>query len=499
MFRRLLAKIKSQRSLKLILFCTICSVGIIPGIILSATYVTTYESQAVSSRTKMVQNQCLIQANHLYTSGYLDNMAVGEDIDLQLTQLSNLYDGRVMIIDSDYRIIKDTYSLSEGKFMIAKEVNEGFNGNSVTNYDKENRFIEVVTPITDRSGENVLGVMLTSVSTEEIALILGKIYKNCNLILVALCAIIIGVALAATRLLVKPLVQLSNAIDNIREGFLQEEIPASPYKEVMQIREAFDHMFSRMKALDDSRSEFVSNVSHELKTPITSIKVLAESLTSGDDVPVEIYREFMEDIVVEVDREDKIINNLLSLVKMDKAGVNLCIEKVDIDLLLEDIIKRLAPIAQKAHVEIIYETVRGVVAEVDPTKLALAFSNIIENGIKYNLEGGSVKVILDAEPLMFTVTVSDTGVGIGAEDLPNIFERFYRADKSHSREIGGTGLGLAIARGAIIMHKGAIKVDSEPSVGTVFTIKIPINHIESGRENQENAESVQVRVGEEIK
>lgn len=476
MIHELVSKLKSKRSFRLILFIVICLAGIVPEVILTLVFIKSYESQAVSARTKMVQNQCLIQANHLYSSGYMDNMN-NETVDSELVQLSNLYDGRVMIINNEYRIIKDTYSLSEGKYMIAKEVNEAFKGNSCVTYDKGDQFIEVVTPINDRSGKEVLGVMLTSVSTDEIAGILERLNKICVLVNFALITITVGVAIVITRLIVRPLSELSDTIDNIKEGFEMEEIPASPYREMQHLQEAFNHLFFRMKSLDESRSEFVSNVSHELKTPITSVKVLAESLTSQEDVPVEIYREFMEDIAVEVDREDKIINNLLSLVKMDKAGANLSIEKVDIDLMLEDIIKRLTPIAQKAGVELIYETVRPVVAEVDSTKLSLAFTNIIENGIKYNLEGGSVKIILDAEPFMFTVTVSDTGIGIAAEDLPNVFERFYRADKSHSGEIGGTGLGLSIARGAIIMHKGAVKVDSEPNVGTVFTIKIPISYV----------------------
>ena len=478
MIHKLLSKVKSKRSLRLILFFVICLAGILPGVILTIVYIKSYESQAVSARTKMIQNQCLIQANHLYSSGYLDNMDGSDSVNLELDQLSNLYDGRVMVINSDFKIIKDTYSLSEGKYITAPKVNEAFLGNSSVTYDKKDEFIEVLTPINDR-GDETLGVMLTSVSTKEIANTLLRLNRICAFVDLALIAIMVGVAIGVSRLLVKPLKELSDTIDNIKEGFEMEEIPDSPYREMHHLQEAFNHLFVRMKNLDESRSEFVSNVSHELKTPITSVKVLAESLTSQEDVPVEIYREFMEDIAVEVDREDKIINDLLSLVKMDKVGVNLSIEKVDIDLMLEEIIKRLTPIAQKAGVELIYETVRPVVAEVDQTKLSLAFTNIIENGIKYNLEGGSVKIILDAEPFMFTVTVSDTGIGISSEDLPNVFERFYRVDKSHSREIGGTGLGLSIARGAIVMHKGAVKVDSEPNVGTVFSVKIPISYVAS--------------------
>ena len=142
--------------------------------------------------------------------------------------------------------------------------------------------------------------------------------------------------------------------------------------------------------------------------------------------------------------------------------------------MIEDIIKRLGPIAQKEKVELIFETIRPVIAEVDETKLSLALTNVIENGIKYNHEGGTVTITLDSEPAMFTVTVEDTGIGIPEEDIPNIFERFYRVDKSHSREIGGTGLGLAIARGSILMHNGAIKAESTAGEGSRFIIKVPI-------------------------
>ena len=169
---------------------------------------------------------------------------------------------------------------------------------------------------------------------------------------------------------------------------------------------------------------------------------------------------------------------------MDRAGANLQIEKSDIDEMIEAIVKRLSPIAGKAGVELVFETIRPVVAEVDETKLSLAITNVIENGIKYNHEGGTVKITLDSEPMMFTVTVEDTGIGIPEEDVPNIFERFYRVDKSHSREIGGTGLGLAIARGAVLMHKGAIKVESRVGEGSRFDIKIPLSYIVARQPDQ---------------
>ncbi|MBO5485699.1 MAG: two-component sensor histidine kinase, partial [Eubacterium sp.] len=231
-----------------------------------------------------------------------------------------------------------------------------------------------------------------------------------------------------------------------------------------------------MKILDDSRQEFVANVSHELKTPITSVKVLADSLLAQKDVPAEVYQEFMEDIAHEIEREDKIINDLLALVKLDKAAAELNINVVNINELAEIILKRLRPIARKNDVELLLVSTREVIAEVDEVKMSLILTNLIENAIKYNKEHGKVTVTLDADHQFFTVEVSDTGIGIPRESIERIYERFYRVDKSHSREIGGTGLGLAITRSAVLLHRGSIKVDSKPGEGSRFLVKIPLIH-----------------------
>ena len=229
-----------------------------------------------------------------------------------------------------------------------------------------------------------------------------------------------------------------------------------------------------MHVLDNSRQEFVSNVSHELKTPITSMKVLADSLLMQEDVPVELYREFMEDIATEIDRENKIITDLLSLVKMDKTQSELELTEVNMNELTEIVLKRLRPIARKQDVEVVFESIRPVKATVDEVKMSLIISNLVENAIKYNTENGWVRVVLDADHQFFTLTVSDSGVGIPSEAQERIYERFYRVDKSHSREIGGTGLGLAITRTAVLMHRGSIQLQSESGKGTTFIVKIPL-------------------------
>lgn len=294
-----------------------------------------------------------------------------------------------------------------------------------------------------------------------------------------MCALVVvfGMAYFLSRKLLKPFERITESINEVKNGFTDEEIDVRDYTETERIGDAFNQMLGRMKVLDDSRQEFVSNVSHELKTPLASMKVLADSLLAQEDVPAELYREFMTDIATEIDRENKIITDLLSLVKMTRTSEDMNVETMDINSILELLLKRLGPIAARAGVKIIFESRRPVSAEVDEVKLTLALSNLVENAIKYNIEDGWVKVVLDADHQYFTVEVSDSGIGIPQESIEHIYERFYRVDKSHSKEIGGTGLGLAITRSAVLMHRGSINVSSVEGVGTVFTVKIPLTYI----------------------
>ena len=273
---------------------------------------------------------------------------------------------------------------------------------------------------------------------------------------------------------VKPLKSVVHAIGHIESGDFSEQMEVRDNIEVEQISDAINSMLTKVQNLEDSRQEFVSNVSHELKTPITSIKVLAESLTMQEDVPVELYREFMGDINQELDRMNKIVNDLLSLVKMDKSAVQMSIEEVNINEFIEGILKGITPIASKRNIEIIFESVRPVSAQIDSVKLGMAFTNIIENAVKYNFDNGWVKVTLNADHKFFYLRVADSGVGIPEELQDHIFERFYRVDKARSRETGGNGLGLAITRNAILLHRGSIKVHSVEKQGTTFAVRIPL-------------------------
>lgn len=446
-----------------------------------------YEHRAVSVRTSDVQAQLRILANHLIAYRYMQDTS-SEVINAELSQLSNLYDGRVLIVNHNLKVVKDTYGISEGKTIVSEEVIRCMKGENTSKYDAENGYIEMTIPITETVVMNVpgeesqkfdviRGVMLTSVSTDNITVTLDILSRQALVVEVITIIGILLVSIVLSNLLIRPFEKITDALSQVKEGYKSDPISVPDYLETEHIGDAFNQVLSRMKALDDSRQEFVSNVSHELKTPITSIKVLADSLRGQEEVPVELYREFMEDIATEIDRENKIINDLLALTKMDGAASTLNISQVDINMLVELIMRRLRPIAIKRDIELVYESIRPVTAAVDEVKITLVITNLIENAIKYNKEHGWVKVTVDADHQFFTVEVADSGIGIPEDSTEHIYERFYRVDKSHSREIEGTGLGLSITRSAVLMHRGTIKVVSEEGEGTTFTVKIPLTYI----------------------
>lgn len=464
------------RSLRFQIAVLLVLVGIIPAVAMKAVILNSYEKRAVDVRAAEIQSQCTILCNQLGDLSYLQGRP-SEVIKTELDQLTNIYNGRVMLIDDEFHIVEDTYGMDKGKTIVSNDVIRCFKGEGTSHYDADNRYIEVTSPIIDSVSERVRGVMLVSVSTDTIVDSLAILEDKAVTMVVVTVMVLALAALVTSGLMVMPFARITRSLENATEGYEENYLHENAYTETVRMTEAFNKMLGRLRVLDDSRQEFVSNVSHELKTPLTSMKVLSDSLLAQKDVPVELYQEFMGDLSQEIERENKIINDLLSLVKMDKTANTMNITSENINALVERIMKRLRPIAARRNIEVVFESFRPVSAEVDEVKLSLAVTNLIENAIKYNRENGWVHVSLNADHKMFYIEVADSGIGIQQEETEHIFERFYRVDKSHSREIGGTGLGLAIARSAVVMHRGAIKVYSQVGKGTTFIMRVPLIYV----------------------
>lgn len=481
--------------LSVILVMVIFFTCMIPAIIYGRILMESFAQAEIEERRISLQSQALIITDNITTSAYLSRTEKNDgvtfaQIDASIRNLADIYSGRILIVDRDYRIIKDTFDLSEGSFHIAKEIMECFAGMNTNSYNRKKDYLIQTLPIYSNVETGVTleapmeitkeasieGVMLIYSSTRGERNILEDTKERMFMLEIILSMLILAFAIFISTAIVRPFRKLSESVLVVSEGVLDEVVDVNTYFITAKISGAINKIFRRLKDINMSRDEFVANVSHELKTPITSIRILADSLMYAKDVTPEQYQEFMEDISYEIDRESKIIDDLLSLVKLDKAETELITRNIQIDTLIEQIIKRLAPIAEKREIKISFTRMREVEAEVDETKLSLAISNLIENAIKYNVDAGWVRVSLDADHKFFYIKVIDSGVGIPAEFHEMIFERFYRVDKARSRETGGTGLGLAITKNIVARHKGMIKVSSKEGEGTSFLVRIPLTY-----------------------
>ena len=474
---------KALKRLNVKILILVCLSAIVPAIIISVIFDIAYANRSMETESANLFSKSEVVAKQIITSGFLDNQS---DVTMvtRLDEMSQLIDGRVILISSSLRIVYDSYSLDNGKIFLWGNVTRSLAGEELTYYYRDSALLTTTIPITvvnDNNETEISGVLLATGTFRYIDENLRHIIaiEAILIFMITVLAIVLGSIIGGA--FSTPIREASRQFDKGTKGNEIGSIEVYGYEEIEDLSERFNTYVSRMETIDKSRQEFVSNVSHELKTPLASMKVLADSLIGMGDAPVELYREFMNDIAQEIDRENGIIEDLLAMVRMDKSGVSLNITSVNINELTEQILKRLRPIAENAGVELVLESFRPITAEVDSVKLSLAISNLIENGIKYNKAGGFVHISLNSDHQYFYIKVEDSGMGIPEESLDMIFERFYRVDKSHSREIGGTGLGLAITQMAVIMHGGEIKVDSVLDEGTTFDVRIPLNHIEGDR------------------
>lgn len=383
---------------------------------------------------------------------------------------------RVMIVDTDYRVAYDSFRLLKDTYIMNNDIYEIMKGDRDERLVREQSYIEYMFPVVNREGY-IDDVAVIAVSLESMENERGYLSYRANILICIFMVIGVLTAFFISYMAVRDTRKIKSQLVNMKDGFLGQISSDGLWREAGSVVDNMNGIFAKSQLLEESRQEFVSNVSHELKTPITSMKVLSESILMQDNVPVEMYREFMNDIVLEIDREAQIISDLLTLVKTDKGSDSLNIERVDINELMEVILKRLTPLAEKRSLEITFESFREVEADIDKVKFTLAISNLIENGIKYNVDGGWIRVSLNADHKNLYIKVADSGVGIPEDCVEHIFERFYRVDKARSRDTGGTGLGLAISKNIIVMHKGIINVYSEPGKGTTFTVRVPMNYV----------------------
>lgn len=436
-----------------------------------------YMNSLINTRKDYVCNEAVLMSAEFTDYKDLPDARNGGMYE-NLMNYSALNTIRIRVIDRKYMVNLDTYAVDTGKTIISSKVlNVYENSKAVAEYNRKQGNIEAVSPVYNNEG-NIIAVLLVSLDVSDMSVLAGDAFDGIHMIVFVVITFVIVCSIVLSYFCVRRYRKALKVVEAVDFGYTDKRVDVKGSTELREFATHFNSIMDKNNELDSSRSEFVSNVSHELKTPITSIKVLADSLNTQEDVPVEVYKEFMDDIVSEIDRENKIIEDLLCMVRLDRASSMLNISSVNMNELLELVLKRLKPLAAKKNIELLFESFRPVVAQVDEVKITQVISNLVENAIKYNNVDGWVHVSLNADHQFFYVRVEDSGIGIPKDSQGKVFDRFYRVDKARSRETGGTGLGLSIVKNIILMHHGTIKLYSEEGMGTTFTFRIPLNYVE---------------------
>lgn len=322
--------------------------------------------------------------------------------------------------------------------------------------------------------KSFIGATIISTSLSDVEEILSSVsamlFRSSILIIVFVILISFGISLYITS----PVKSLTQVIRQMGQGNLGQRVKVRGGGEFRELGDAFNTMSEKLENLDRARNEFVSNASHELKTPLSAIKILAESLLyMGEEVP-EIYIEFLNDINLEIDRLNAIITDLLSLVSMDTKGELMDLEPVNLSLLTEITTKSLLVLADSKDIKLNINIEDEIIILGNRARLQQVISNLVDNAIKYTPTEGQVTIDVYEEKGEANIRVKDTGIGIPEEDIPHLFDRFFRVDKARSRYTGGTGLGLSIANSIILMYEGRMSVESKENEGSNFLVSFPI-------------------------
>ncbi|MDD6070628.1 MAG: histidine kinase dimerization/phospho-acceptor domain-containing protein, partial [Clostridiales bacterium] len=302
------------KSLKIVMFLSFFLLSFLIMAAFDIMLQKSYNDKTIEEKLTLVQNQCSILGNQILVNQFtIDSMQ--DNLNVEIDQLANVWEGRILVIDSAYRIVKDTYTIEQDNYIVYDEVIRVMRGEKDKNIRMLDDYAEIMIPIVN-SDKVINGVMIATVSLKDIEGTNAYIASQANVLILLFSLLAIAAAFIISNLSVHDIKMLNQRIKELDDGDLDDLKVKSRYTELSSLIDSFNTLIDKMQVVEASRQEFVSNVSHELKTPITSMKVLADSLLMQEEVPVEMYREFMTDMVAEIDRENKIINDLLTLVKM---------------------------------------------------------------------------------------------------------------------------------------------------------------------------------------
>ena len=415
-------------------------------------------------------------------------------------------DARIVVADEDGIVQVDAFSQINATSLWQEEVVDvlqgsefsyGFHRELLSDQEEKQQeqwLIYCVAPMIYDGAR--IGVVLYSTSIQDVVDMLTLMSDKMQVNAVGIGALVIILSFFIATFMLNPIEDLTQAIETMSMERVVHPVAVetSGHSELARLAAAFNNMTQKLEATDQARNEFVSNASHELKTPLSSMKVLTESLLHSEHFDESLTREFLQDIDNEIDRLSVLVSDLLLLTQMDKQSTVFHFEPVSLADVVERALKNLVPLAKGRDIVMDADINDECVVSGDAMRLFQMVTNLTDNAIKYTPKGGHVRVILNAYADEAVLRVRDNGIGIPADAVDHIFERFYRVDKARAREAGGTGLGLSIVYQIVDMHAGTIEVDSIEAKGTTFTVRLPLSRSQSEKEESQNHTTVQEEV-----
>ena len=424
--------------------------------------------------------------------GPLFQQAASEEIELLLEEAEDNMDGRIMLLDNDGKVQYDSFGTMTGSRVNNGEVMRVLYGGERTAYGMHQPGEETVFRMSgQRDAEYVAycaselmgaagrtGVLLYVSRIQDMIDSLNAVNRQLGVIFAIITVAALVMALILSQVLTRPITSLSRTMAQMGKGDFSVRAPVRGSGELRELAENYNAMAAQLEHLDQTRNQFVSNASHELKTPLATMKIMLETMIYQPEMPAELRQEFMDDMNHEIDRLTGIITDLLTLTRLDSGG-ELRREPVDMSELTNQTIRSLETQAKQKNQTIESAIQPGLMMNGDRSKLNQVIYNLIDNAMKYTPEGGAISVTLEEDGNDLLWQVTDNGIGIPKEDQEHIFERFYRVDKARSRNTGGTGLGLSIVKQMVQIHGGSIRVESEVGKGSTFLVTLPRQSEES--------------------
>lgn len=417
--------------------------------------------------------KCQLAAADIATLEVLNASNVAEAV----SRMESLRITRLLVTDHAGSVLYDSNldNPALGSYVLLPEVvqaMQGRSGQDVFTWEYHDGLMQSRVAIPILSYGTIVGCVYMMELDAEQGIVLQNLQKNIFTITFALVVVILVFSLFFVTGFSRRLRRVLTSMRIIRGGDYSHRVAMGGRDELTALGDEFDQLTERLELSENRRAQFVSDASHELKTPLASIKLLTDSILQNE-MDQDTIREFVSDIGNEAERLNRMTQKLLALTRLDHQEAAVC-EITAIQPTVDRVVRMLTGVAQQQNVQIDlnYEADCPILIQEDD--LYQIVFNLVENGIKYNQNGGTLRIRLYRDKDSAVLKVADSGIGIPRSAMPHIFERFYRVDKARSRSTGGSGLGLAIVHSMVERNGGTITARSTPGKGSVFTVTFPI-------------------------